>query len=175
MIDRPALRTLVGRRNLVGCEIGVGEGINALQILRGLDVKKLYLIDPYDRYKDSPEQVDVMVTPANGKEALAKKKLEEYSDKLVWIKELSSLAYTKIPSEELDFIYIDGNHSYKHVKEDILNYFSKIKIGGLMSGDDYNHPMDEYGVKRAVDEIFGDLTVHKMRHNLDAEDWWVTR
>jgi len=34
MIDRPALRTLVGRRKVVGCEIGVGEGINALQILR---------------------------------------------------------------------------------------------------------------------------------------------
>ena len=111
MIDRPALRTLVGRRKVVGCEIGVGEGINALQILRELDVKKLYLIDPYDRYKDSPKQSEVMITPANGKEELSKKKLEEYSDKIVWIKELSSLAHTQLQFEELDFLYIDGNHS----------------------------------------------------------------
>ena len=80
MIDRPALRTLIGRKNLVGCEIGVGEGINALQILRELDIKTLYLIDPYERYKDASEQDEAMVTPANGKEHLAKIKLEKYEE-----------------------------------------------------------------------------------------------
>ena len=175
MIDRPALRTLIGKRNLVGCEIGVGEGINALQILRNLDVKKLYLIDPYERYKDDPKQIEVMVTPANGKEEVAKGKLAPYADKIVWIKEISSLAHTQLQTEELDFIYIDGNHSYKSAKEDILNYFPKVKIGGLISGDDYNHPMDDYGVKKAVDEAFGDTVVKKKRPTLSAVDWWITR
>ena len=41
---RPALETLKGKSNLVGAEIGVLGGDNAEDILKNLDIKKLYLI-----------------------------------------------------------------------------------------------------------------------------------
>ena len=52
----------------------------------------------------------------------------------------------------LDFVFIDGNHSYEFVREDIASWFPIIKRNGLFSGHDYGN--EEFpGVKRAVDEF----------------------
>ena len=36
-----------------------------------------------------------------------------------------------------DWIYIDGNHTYEYVKQDLEGYRPKVKPGGYMAGDDY--------------------------------------
>lgn len=51
----------------------------------------------------------------------------------------------------LDFVLIDGSHQYADVKADIEAWLPKMKIGGILAGDDYGWP----GVKRACDELFG--------------------
>jgi predicted O-methyltransferase YrrM len=61
--------------------------------------------------------------------------------------------------EYFDFIYIDGNHSYDAVKDDLTKWYPKLKKGGLIAGDDYSKLAEEklfnynFGVKRAVDEF----------------------
>jgi lipopolysaccharide biosynthesis glycosyltransferase len=58
-----------------------------------------------------------------------------------------------------DIIYIDGDHSYSGVKNDLINAFSKIKNGGYIMGHDYEMNMKKtrnnynFGVKEAVDEF----------------------
>jgi hypothetical protein len=52
--------------------------------------------------------------------------------------------------ESLDFVFIDGSHDYKSVKDDIQHWFPKVKIGGYIAGDDYVWP----DTKKAVDEYF---------------------
>lgn len=54
--------------------------------------------------------------------------------------------------ESLEFVFIDASHDYQSVKEDIEAWYPKVKLGGILSGHDY-----EYfeGVKKAVDERFG--------------------
>jgi predicted O-methyltransferase YrrM len=52
--------------------------------------------------------------------------------------------------DSLDFIFIDGLHTYEQVKIDCENYFSKVKSGGVFAGHDYN--VIE-GVNRAVNEF----------------------
>lgn len=56
-------------------------------------------------------------------------------------------------SKSLNFVFVDANHTYEFVKKDIELWISKIKKGGYMGGHDYNSCE---GVKRAVDEIFGE-------------------
>ena len=46
---------------------------------------------------------------------------------------------------------IDGDHTYEAVRDDIKAWMPKMRIGAIMSGDDYNWP----GVRKAVDEAFG--------------------
>lgn len=52
-----------------------------------------------------------------------------------------------------DFIFIDGDHRYDAVKQDIEIALNYIKPDGIIAGHDYTHP-DWVDVKRAVDEFF---------------------
>lgn len=49
----------------------------------------------------------------------------------------------------LDLIFIDADHTYEHVKQDIEDWKPKLSPGGILAGDDYGHP----GVRKAVDEL----------------------
>ncbi len=57
--------------------------------------------------------------------------------------------------ESLDFIYIDADHSYESVKNDILAWFPKLKVNGILAGHDY--PMEP--VRRAVHELLGEKNI----------------
>ena len=53
----------------------------------------------------------------------------------------------------LDFVFIDADHSYEAVKEDLLAWVPKVKSGGIVSGHDYYESHSgKLGVIRAVDE-----------------------
>lgn len=59
-----------------------------------------------------------------------------------------------------DWIYLDADHSYEAVKKDIENWYSKLKVGGIISGHDFDvRPNQEraelFGVSKAVIEFFG--------------------
>ena len=47
-----------GGQGLIGIEIGVAGGEHALSLLTTLDIKKLYLIDPYEMYESYTEGLD---------------------------------------------------------------------------------------------------------------------
>ena len=52
----------------------------------------------------------------------------------------------------LDMVFIDGNHTYECVKEDMECWEPLIREGGIISGHDYLNK--GYGVKQAVDERY---------------------
>ena len=55
------------------------------------------------------------------------------------------------PDSYFDWIYIDGNHEYEFVLQDLSLGFLKLKPNGFLVGDDYNwKPEKNYPVKRAV-------------------------
>jgi hypothetical protein len=37
----------------------------------------------------------------------------------------------------LDFVYIDGNHNFENCTMDISKWLKKIRVGGIIAGDDY--------------------------------------
>ena len=56
--------------------------------------------------------------------------------------------------ESVDWIYIDGNHSYEYVIKDLNLYAPKVKVGGFVTGDDYGvKGWWNNGVKKAVTEF----------------------
>lgn len=67
-------------------------------------------------------------------------------------------AAKKYNDNSLDFVFIDGDHSYQGCSQDISAWWPKVKPGGILAGHDYmrNHP----GVIQAVDESFGAQAVH---------------
>lgn len=173
-INRPSLQKLVGRKDLIGAEIGVYKGDNALNILNNLDIKKLYLIDPYTTYDDLE-----IVNGTSKSELLAARKtahevLRQFGDKVVFIEDKSSNAVDRI-REQLDFVYIDGNHRYKYVLEDINLYYPLVKEGGLIAGHDFDESSNENGVVQAVNEFFKDVQIYSQvcQDDANTKDWWV--
>lgn len=59
-------------------------------------------------------------------------------ERLTILKEKSGDACKYFGNGTIDFLMIDGDHSYDGVSNDISNYFYKVKPGGYISGDDYN-------------------------------------
>ena len=74
---------------------------------------------------------------------------------------MSSLEAVKFfPDKSLDFVFIDASHEYNDVKNDILAWKPKVKIGGILSGHDYW--TDEHSwldVRKAVNEILKDIEI----------------
>jgi len=127
--DLPNLFTELGFKE--GAEIGVKEGEFSEVICQaGL---KLYGIDPYLVYDDYVEpETQNSLNQAMDK---ADQRLKGYD--FTAIKKTSMSAANDFLDLSLDFVYIDGNHSFKFVTEDIFEWSKKVKKGGIIAGHDY--------------------------------------
>jgi hypothetical protein len=63
--------------------------------------------------------------------------IEGYEDRGIMVRASSKKASEMFEDESLDFIFIDANHAYDFVVEDINLWFPKLKKGGVFSGHDY--------------------------------------
>ena len=63
----------------------------------------------------------------------------------------STIVHEEI-TELYDAVFIDGNHSYEYVKQDLENYWSKVKPGGIIALHDANFEGERYGTPRVLRE-----------------------
>lgn len=153
---RSSLKTLIGKKNLVGCEVGVETGRHALNILENLDISKLYLIDSYKGgYKKFQEPARVLLKPY---------------PQVTWIIKRSQDVTDDIPEGILDFAYIDGSHRYKDVSGDLEIFWRKVKPGGLLCGHDFKY------VKQAVEDFARKKELQIFSDTKDRQrDWWIIK
>lgn len=97
----------------------------------------------------------------------------------------SNSASAMIADRSLDFVFIDGDHSYHQTLSDIKNYLPKVKGGGVIAGHDCEGKLSQFsaeilagseqldtlripgfkfevihpGCIRAVSEVFGDNVI----------------
>lgn len=58
----------------------------------------------------------------------------------------------------IDVVFIDADHSYEGVRQDIEWWHPKVAPGGWIGGHDYGNPDPRFGgVDRAVDEAFNNV------------------
>jgi Methyltransferase domain len=60
-------------------------------------------------------------------------------------------------NESLDFVFIDAAHDYDNVRADILAWFPKVKVGGIIAGHDFS-PTATTNVSKAVRELFTEFS-----------------
>jgi hypothetical protein len=173
ILPRPSIlfiKNTIKSDSLIGAEIGTFKGENAKSILKILRIKKLYLIDPYEKYEEYKK--DTAYSYLKNAEIEAKKRLIKYRDKIVWIKKNSVEALKDIPND-LDFVYIDGNHSYEFVKKDMKNYYNKLKIGGILAGHDIENGIElNEGVTLAFVEF---ISKNHLKPYILYPDWWCIK
>ena len=76
-------------------------------------------------------------------------------DNIVHHKDFSYNIVDNFDDKEYDFVYIDANHTYESIKQDLELYLPKVRSRGVISGHDYTD--NWVGVRQAVDETFGSL------------------
>lgn len=131
--------------------IEIGSYIGESTTLFAKHFGKVISIDPfindYDMTDDACNHADF--------ELVYEKFLQNTSKyyNLEHIKHTSKEAIEKFYLKDIDFVYIDGNHLYEFVKEDIINYLPIIKQNGFIGGHDYTGWHTD--VIKAVDETIG--------------------
>ncbi len=185
------LVSLVAKENMKALQIGVWKGDSVLQYLDIIRKNNgtLYCID----YFQGNPTVDSGEHEFKPKESIKVyneflNNTKDYKENIIIIKENSLIAYKKLPKDILfDFIFVDGDHRYSIVKEDIENYYPFLKqTDSIIAGHDYNNdykPDKEYqeyeletdthlGVSKAVNEFFKDTF---SLFEINKEIWYYKR
>ena len=136
----------------IGTEVGVWLGTNAKELFNQFPELRLNLVDCYE--EDQLELALRHNRSAAAAENTAHSILQSYEDRCFWFKLLSVEAAKKIPDKSQDFVFIDADHRYESVKEDIEAWQPKVREGGILCGHDY--VSNRKGCIQAVDEAFGD-------------------
>lgn len=123
-----------------GLEVGTDEGEYAEVLLKASPRLKLNCVDPWNEeaYEKGfqPESKEPQHYFDN-RYGRALKRLEKFHERVNIIRETSMEAVDRFDDNSLDFVYIDGNHDFLNVTQDIHYWLKKVKPGGILSGHDY--------------------------------------
>jgi cephalosporin hydroxylase len=118
-----------------GAEIGTFKGEFAKEILQNWS-GTLYMVDVWrplgEEYLDSSNHA---VHSTAYSETM--NSINGYEDRGIMIRATSEVAADMFDRESLDFVYIDANHAYDFVVQDIKLWYPKVKSGGYLCGHDY--------------------------------------
>lgn len=145
-VDRINFGKFLNRRKLLGkgVEVGTDRGDMALKILDTWHGEQLTCVDPWVAGYDDGDPVS-----CRGKN----RREHDYGDAQaiasrfqsrcrLW-RMYSNEAMTKFIREELDFVYIDGNHQEAYFRDDLYGWFGKVKPGGIIAGHDIVCPGED--------------------------------
>lgn len=161
-------RTAGGRQSLAmvmrdmgfrrGVEIGTRFGASAKLWCETIPGLELTCIDPYLAYHTRPsqEKQDKVYKEAQ-------KTLQSYN--VTFWREKSCDVADRLEEGSLDFLHIDGDHTFDAVVLDIVRYVPKVKKGGLILVHDYCH-FCKAGVMEAINAY---------THCHAIEPWHVTK
>ena len=139
-----------------GVEVGSAFGGFAQRIVEQWPGECLHLVDPW--VKQDPNVYREKTNheaPFQSWYENAKSILSPYGNRVQFHRMFSSEGSALFADGSLDFVYLDGNHSFEAVSEDLRLWVPKIKPGGLVSGHDYGNGITDghyCQVKDALDK-----------------------
>lgn len=136
-------------------ELGVYRGDFAAKVLKDcVSIKKYYMLDPW-------RHLDDWNKPANSQDDVfakflseTKAKTEFAAEKRVILRGKTTEVIDEIAEDELDFAYIDGDHTLKGIAIDLVRLYPKIKIGGWIGGDDFSRSVWQHSTKYEPTLVF---------------------
>lgn len=145
-----------------GAEFGVFRGKFSARILEERKPEKLYLVDPWINFEDPLyEKTWYHVDSKNDMEDVFNKvslrfAKEVEAGQVEILRGKTTEVADMIPDGSLDYVYIDGDHSYQGVTTDLALAFQKTKEEAVIAVDDYFiGGWWKDGVIRATSEFLG--------------------
>jgi hypothetical protein len=138
-------------------EIGVLKG-DYSNLISLQPVSKLYLIDPWISIPDITHRWHAV--PQDVMDEYKSKVYKRFSnnDSIKIIEKYSKDAVLDFEPDFFNWIYLDANHTYSFVLEDLNNWWLKLKPGGFICGNAYiDNPIArnvlDFGIIPAVDDF----------------------
>ena len=184
--------------NGTGVELGTFKGEFSKKILDNWS-GSLFMVDVWRPL--SEEEYEDQSNHTNHADAynVTMNNTREHAERAHMLRCKGKIAANLFPDGTLDFVYIDANHTYEAVLNDIALWYPKVKSGGILAGHDYiklkydkdvkNIPLmlwnDEspnessyagmFGVNPAVDEF-----IEREGYELNVTDeflgtWWIIK
>ena len=176
-LDFPALlvaRGLIG----TGVEIGVLFGEFSAHLLEYWP-GQLVLVDPWEnqdpeQYLDGCNAVSMKRAYATALNAVA-----PYADRARILRKYSHDAAREFKRGGLSMVYLDGNHRFENVTQDIYDWWPLIQSGGILAGHDFYNREDAYqscGVERAVRAFCGREGLDfQLTTDDEPKSWWIIK
>jgi len=163
----------------VGAEIGVWCGDLSVLMLDWFKPTKLYLVDPWKLYPDFEHELDMAkfdrVTQSQYFKQDEFDRMHKYTvdrfvgNNIVDIRRgMSEDVVKEIPDSSIDWVYIDGSHTEKYVYRDLVGWWPKIKIGGVLCGHDFLFD----GIPPALKQFSSETGVEVWPY---GSDWWIDK
>jgi hypothetical protein len=154
----------------VGAEVGVYDGKMSRALFKLIPDLRLFMVDrwlPYtaDQIVGDPGARMPRIDRAEWDRIKARALAAVTGCAAKIIQGDSANAAAMIEDGSLDFVFIDGDHSYEGCKRDILAWMPKVRPGGWLMGHDYGL---RAGVTRAVTEL-------GVAVELDRDKVWAVR
>jgi hypothetical protein len=113
----------------------------------------LYLVDLFNGIQESGDKDGNNIIKINLKQSKINLMNIYKNDNRVNIVQNSTVDFLNSKSDNyFNYAYIDADHSYEAVKNDLQKCYQKVKNGGFIMGHDYITPRFD-GVVRAVNEF----------------------
>ena len=167
-----------------GVEVGVAKGEFSEYLLKNSDLDVLYSIDAWSSDLEAMRayRTSSLVASVDNYYIKAKNRLSDFGKRSVMIKDISENAVKQFEDESLDFIYLDASHLFSGFALDLINWWKKLKWGGLFAGHDFRRK-STYQVSYAVN---GFCMEHKQFYYLTTSDagrkvnavnpsWWLIK
>jgi hypothetical protein len=119
-----------------GAEVGVSKGRYSRALCEKIPDLKLYCVDPwksYDEYVELHDEAGQILLDSFLE--ITKERLAPYNFEIV--RKTSMKAVKDFEDSSLDFCFLDGNHTFEYIVNDIAEWSKKVKVGGIISGHDY--------------------------------------
>ena len=122
-----------------GVEIGVFHGEFSEYLLSNSKLEKLWSVDAWDPHIKGSVFKKWGINNGKLEKAFedAVRRLDAFGGRSTIIRKPSLEAISMFADNELDFIYIDASHRFSGVALDLINWWPKLKMGGIFAGHDY--------------------------------------
>lgn len=132
--DRKTLYTQFPK-DAIGAELGVQRGENAFVLLEAAKPRRLHLIDKWEsrsKWRNTQQRFG-------------------HLPEVILHRGLTQQVVREFDDSYFDWIYIDADHAYRAVLQDLRLYHAKVKKDGLVFGHDFfNHGIVKMDVIKAV-------------------------
>lgn len=157
-LDHPAL----------GAELGVKNGQFTEHMLRSFKSLRMVAVDLWAPLPplEKVGYEDYWTWDFEAIRAEFKERTEPYADRLTVLRMDTADAAAEFEDRMFDFVFVDAEHTYDGVRDDIRAWWPKVKPGGALCGHDYRNKFP--GVKAAVDEL-------RRRVTIGVDSTWLIR